>query len=689
MRKKIRGIGVQLVIFFIIAIAIPTIILSVDVTITTEKAQRTSMQLTSEQTLQETKKGFETYLKTLSQPVDLLTRKNEIKHMEDQGDINTNITAIQDSLCASVKVTSGAERAFFTTNTGYRITGWVEPNEATGKTTNKKTTETGVNDTSKNWYSESIGLESRSGIFAYISEPYTDEQTGNTIFTVSQEIKYTDGQNYGVVGMDIDFSELTDYVQNIGFLNTGYVLLVNGNGDILVDNEKNTYCDGSVSSLGFWNELNSFSDEEIYNIHAFSEKINGENVQVITSKDEVTGWTLIGFVSDSETADVISKITAATLRAGVISFVIGIIIAVLVTMTFTKEIKKINIVMKNVASGDLTQRIPVKKKNEFGVLENNFNEMVNNVAVLIKDVEERSETIISSSENISEISRTTTETVNQVSEAIQSVSLGAVGQAESTSNATKEVENLAEKLHETKAYVDDINDMSAETQKLSNQGIGIVDNLIGKAQQSIENSRLSKQVMEEMIESIQKINFISDAITEITEQTNLLSLNASIEAARAGESGRGFAVVADEIRKLAEQSQASTDEIKQIVNEISDKSSLVEKTLDETDGIITEQNLSIQDAKELFNTISNSVNALKEGLDNISKLNVEMDGNRKNVVEKMEDVASISTQTAAAAEEVTASAEEVNATMHNLNQCTIELDEVAVALKDAIDKFKL
>ena len=345
--------------------------------------------------------------------------------------------------------------------------------------------------------------------------------------------------------------------------------------------------------------------------------------------------------------------------------------------------------MKNVASGDLTQRIPVKKKNEFGVLENNFNEMVNNVAVLIKDVEERSETIISSSENISEISRTTTETVNQVSEAIQSVSLGAVGQAESTSNATKEVENLAEKLHETKAYVDDINDMSAETQKLSNQGIGIVDNLIGKAQQSIENSRLSKQVMEEMIESIQKINFISDAITEITEQTNLLSLNASIEAARAGESGRGFAVVADEIRKLAEQSQASTDEIKQIVNEISDKSSLVEKTLDETDGIITEQNLSIQDAKELFNTISNSVNALKEGLDNISKLNVEMDGNRKNVVEKMEDVASISTQTAAAAEEVTASAEEVNATMHNLNQCTIELDEVAVALKDAIDKFKL
>ena len=83
--KRLRGIGVQLVIFFVIAISIPTFMLAIDVVVTTKSTQRSNMQLTSEQTLQETKKGFETYLKTLSQPIDLLTRKNEVKHLEDQG----------------------------------------------------------------------------------------------------------------------------------------------------------------------------------------------------------------------------------------------------------------------------------------------------------------------------------------------------------------------------------------------------------------------------------------------------------------------------------------------------------------------------------------------------------------------------------------------------------------------------
>ena len=614
--KTFKGIGAQLVLSFVVAICVSIILVSLGSLNKTRTAINGNTKVTSEQTLEAAQEGFTTYLKTLSQPVDLLTRKNEIKHLEDRGDIDTNVTAIKDSLVASVKVTNGAELAFFTTKTGLRVDGWTEINPDTGKTSNKGGLTRDVNDTNQSWYKACIGSKARNSIYSVFSDPYKDSKSGKTIFTVSQEIKYTDNSNYGAVGLNIDFSEVEDYVRNIGLLDTGYVLLVNKEGKILVNNDKNTYVD-DVTKLECWNTIKGLGDDKLDTTFSFDEKVNGESLHIVTSKDAVTGWTLMGFISESETQTIVDSIRNRTMLLSIIGIIIGVAIALITARSISKELKKINTAMGKMADGDLTHRIEVKRKDEFGQVEKNYNDMADQIAGLIKGVEEKSGVLIDASKKISQVSESTTETVNQVSEAIQSVSIGASGQAESTQKATSEVELLASKLHETKAYVSDINDMSVETKTLSDKGITIVDDLIDKGEKSKDNSRFSKNVVNEMIESIEKINFISDAITEITEQTNLLSLNASIEAARAGESGRGFAVVADQVRQLSSNTAESAEDIVKYVNELKGDIEVLATSMEETTMKLSEGNEKVEVSLRDIEHMNDQMTAINDSVERI------------------------------------------------------------------------
>ena len=672
--KAFKGIGSQLVLSFAVAVCVAIILVSLGSIRITKTSINANTEVTSEQTLDNVQEGFTTYLKTLSQPVDLLTRKNEIKHLEDQGELDDNVKAIKDSLVASVKVTNGAELAFFTTKTGLRVDGWAEINPETGKTANKGGLTRGVNDTSKSWYQNCIGSKARNTIYSQFSDPYVDSSSGKTIFTVSQEIKYTDGANYGAVGLNIDFAEVEDYVKNIGLLNTGYVILVNKDGKILVDNDKNTNVQDNVTSLECWNTIKNLSEDQYDTTFSFDEKINGESVHIVTSKDAVTGWTLMGFISESETQAVVNKIAKTTIELAIIALIIGIVIALIITRTVTKELKTLNNAMDMMADGKLTYRINVKSKNELGQAEANYNVMADQISSLIKGVEEKSGVLITASQKISNVSESTTETVNQVSEAIQSVSIGASGQAESTQKATSEVELLASKLHETKAYVSDINDMSVETKQLSDQGLTIVDDLIEKGEKSKDNSRFSKNVVNEMIESINKINFISDAITEITEQTNLLSLTASIEAARAGDAGKGFAVVASEITGMASQTKEATVKITELIQNVTSAINEVVTVIQQMIDGINQEKESAKNTANSFSSIQENTLSIQSGIQNLTVSTSELKDANQVISDSVQTLSAIS-------EELTAHAHE---TLEAENKNTDILDTIASKMQELV-----
>ena len=192
-----------------------------------------------------------------------------------------------------------------------------------------------------------------------------------------------------------------------------------------------------------------------------------------------------------------------------------------------------------------------------------------------------------------------------------------------------------------------------------------------------------------MNESTKQINAISETIANITAQTNLLSLNASIESARAGEAGRGFAVVADEIRKLAEQSRISTEEIKAIIAGIQMKSDTAVQAIKTTETVVNEQELAVGEAQQIFSEILNSIEIMINKVDEVKVSIVNINEKKQSTVSEINNISFISEQTAAASEEVTASSEEISATMQELTKHSSGLQMLAEKLGSEINKFKI
>ena len=703
--KKKTSLSAKLIAAFMAAILGSVLICALLTHSKVESVLNSNMQLTSEQTLNSAMTSLQTYEKTISIPVDLLTRKDSIKQLLlEPENYDKYIDNVNDELVAACKVVNGSVRAYYALNDGRTITGWVQY-EADGSKTAMNTVEN-KDLSGKEWYTACQGRKAKvNSIFSYITAPYVDEETGEQIITVCQEVKYKDVVQ-GVVAMDIDASALADYVENIRLLNTGFVMLVDEQGNIVVDSESNTFADGTVADLEFFAPLTEELDkleeqkaqleenedpaaDDIVLQASYTMRAEGRDCAITAMTDRITGWRLLGCISDQENQKNLININIGTLMAGVIGLIFGCVIAVLTLLSFNREIKKLQNTTHRVAGGDFSEKIKVTRSDEFGVLETNFNGMMDDVSGLIHAVEDKSNHILEVAGGISEVAGNTKTTIEQVTQAIDSVAQGAVKQAESTQEANTEVEHLKNSLDETKEYVSGMNGMTEKANEVSTEGIESVKDLIEKSGKTAEKSKVSLEVMNEMVESIDKIFYISDTIADITSQTNLLSLNASIEAARAGEMGKGFAVVADEIRKLADESKESTDEIKKIITEITEKSKLVESTMQENEVLQTEQQEAINRTEEIFGEIMKQIEMLGSGMERINALNDTMSANKDLVVDKMGTIASVSEQSAAATEEVNASTEQVNVTMEEISEHTETLQAIAKDLMETINRFKL
>ena len=627
-----------------------------------------NLRIMSLETLKQIDRGFSEYLNKMTQELDLLDRNLDIKDLVDsEKDYEATQKKVQYALISLRETINGIENAYFAGEDECFILDSMitDQNEIKAK--------------DRAWYMEA---KANLGKIIY-SDVSVDQVTGTMILAMSRSIVDKDGNFIGVVGIDISLDELNEYINSISLLENGYVILVNSDGQVIIDNEKNKAPIENVSSYEYWSILNKEADD--------SYEWTSDDGVIFVSKttNEKTGWKIFGFVEKSEINTDLLDMKISMAVNILICSVLAVVISSILSKTITNQINKLNELVRKISDGNFKHRINVSSKDELGELGENLNSTLDVMTGLLKNIETTASDVNNSSLDITSMAEETTNSVSEVSHAINSVSNDTTNQAMAVDNATNAVSKLSDRIDEVEKNTKDILELSRVTERLSDDGLNILSILIEKSEITKQNAEESSSSVREMNDSIKNINYISDAIAGITEQTNLLALNASIEAARAGEAGRGFAVVADEIRKLAEESKKSTDEIKAIIEEINKKSRKFSMTMEETVNMLIDQDKSINTTKDVFNKITDSIISLAESIQIISNLTSNMTSNKNDVIREIDEISSISQNVASVSEEVAASSEEVTATMNELTEYAEKLNAISEKLNIEIGKFEL
>ena len=384
------------------------------------------------------------------------------------------------------------------------------------------------------------------------------------------------------------------------------------------------------------------------------------------------------------------SITRMTIIVASVVFIIVIISSILISNSIARPIQRITKATQVMANGDLTlEPVEVKTKDELHTLATAFNQMVVNLRQLLQSVVHSSERLAASSEELMASAEETARSTEQVTHSIQEVASGSKAQESHIEENKRALEEMTIGVTRVAEATTTVSEISEEAMKVSQSGRESITQVITQMKQINQSTNETADVISALDQRSAEIASIVNVITDISDQTNLLALNAAIEAARAGEHGKGFAVVADEVRTLAEQSKRSADDITGLILEIQkDTSKAVTSMKKGADDVALGLNV-VTEAGEGFENINHSVVSMATQIMEITAVSEQMSASAEQLLASMEQILLLSQNAAANSENVAAASEEQLAVMQEVNSSVNELSQLAETLRNDVSTFKI
>lgn len=382
---------------------------------------------------------------------------------------------------------------------------------------------------------------------------------------------------------------------------------------------------------------------------------------------------------------------AALLSASIIATVLGIVLGIFLLRAILIPLGQINKQLEEIAQGeaDLTKRVRIKGKNEFGQLAQSFNAFVESLREIIKQVGSSSEQVAASSEELSASAEQSKSTTELVSASMQTIADSNSKQSEMMENSLQAVNQSLDNLVEVTENTANVAEVSSAMKVQAENGSESVKKVVEQMESIHQSVDLAGEGVNSLVSSVQEIKEISSLITDISSQTNLLALNAAIEAARAGEHGKGFAVVADEVRKLADETNLSVNKIHQLVATIqSESADTVSNIVQVKENVASGINISMETVTN-FKEILDSIEKVTAQIQEVAATSQQITAGFELVQHSIEGITEGTKETAASTENIASSTEEQLATMEEISYATASLSELAEDLQSMVLRFKV